>query len=329
MRKYLIKFLIGFCMIFLISTNVCKASSGKVYTVNVNRSYRHPITGIIEDSGGEASYEIGQGMVEGAVHTVGILEKTDNDELYLTIEMSLFDYTSGHTVWVQNNADDVWYQPEAEITGHGSDSNGATGNITIKIPHEDCILKGGMYVEAMGRDVIWYMTISNITEGNSTHLSPIYINEESGNPVEDNNKSNDKIQEDTNDIEENIQKEDKNSIEGEKTEKEGDKNPEKNKAKSNKNDDKKAVSGEKDEYVKDSKKSTLKQVKIDEEKGLSLSTEKQNDDKENSNNKIENTKNNNNGSKSKMFFIGFIGFASLLIIVFLFMKFLGGNNERQ
>lgn len=72
------------------------AASGTVYSCTINRCYAHPVTGVIEDSGGESSYATGQGMVEGCVYSNGILEVSDDGAYYLTIRMSLMDYTSGH-----------------------------------------------------------------------------------------------------------------------------------------------------------------------------------------------------------------------------------------
>ena len=47
-----------------------QAASGMVYTCIIHPCYRHPVTGEIEDSGGEASYATGQGMVEPCIPQV-------------------------------------------------------------------------------------------------------------------------------------------------------------------------------------------------------------------------------------------------------------------
>ena len=83
------------------------AASGTVYSCTINRCYAHPVTGVIEDSGGESSYATGQGMVEGCVYSNGILEVSDDGAYYLTIRMSLMDYTSGHSFQVQNVGDSI------------------------------------------------------------------------------------------------------------------------------------------------------------------------------------------------------------------------------
>ena len=157
------------------------AASGSVYTCTVNRCYAHPVTGVIEDSGGESSYATGQGMVEGCVYNSGILEVTDDGAYYLTIRMSLMDYTSGHSFQVQNVGDSGWSTPsEIGVTGNGSDSNGTTADVCMRVPSENCVVRGSMYVEPMGRDVIFYLYPSDYKEGNSTDMNATMVTESSG-----------------------------------------------------------------------------------------------------------------------------------------------------
>ena len=152
------------------------AASGSVYTCAINRCYAHPVTGVIEDSGGESSYATGQGMVEGCVYSNGILEVTDDGAYYLTIRMSLMDYTSGHSFQVQNVGDSGWSTPsEIGITGNGTDSNGTTADVCMRVPSENCIVRGAMYVEPMGRDVIFYLYPSDYSEGNNTDMNATMV----------------------------------------------------------------------------------------------------------------------------------------------------------
>ena len=157
------------------------AAGGMVYSCVVNRCYAHPVTGVIEDSGGESSYATGQGMVEGCVYGNGILEVTDNGAYYLTIRMSLMDYTSGHEFQVQNVGDSGWSTPsEIGITGNGTDSNGATADVCIRVPSESCIVRGSMYVESMGRNVIFYLYPSDYSEGNNTDMTATMVTGSAG-----------------------------------------------------------------------------------------------------------------------------------------------------
>lgn len=156
------------------------AAGGSVYTCVIHPCYAHPVTGVIEDSGGEASYATGQGMVEGAVYTTGILELTDSGEYYLTIRMSLMDYTSGHSFWVQNVGDSGWSTPALGVTGNGTDSNGTTADICMQVPSENCVVRGSMYVEPMGRDVIFYLYPSDYTAGNNTDMNATIVTSDTG-----------------------------------------------------------------------------------------------------------------------------------------------------
>ena len=152
------------------------AASGTVYSCAINRCYEHPVTGVIEDSGGESSYATGQGMVEGCVYSNGILEVTDDGAYYLTFRMSLMDYTSGHSFQVQNVGDSGWSTPsEIGVTGNGTDSNGTTADVCMRVPSENCVVRGSMYVEPMGRDVVFYLYPSNYSEGNNTDMNATMV----------------------------------------------------------------------------------------------------------------------------------------------------------
>ena len=163
----------------LISAPV-QAAGGNVYTCVIHPCYAHPVTGVIEDSGGEASYATGQGMVEGAVYTTGILEVTDSGEYYLTIRLSLMSYTSGHSFWVQNVGDSGWSSPALGVTGNGTDNNGETADVCIQVSSENCVVRASMYVEPMGRDVIFYLYPSDYTAGNSTDMNATIVTSASG-----------------------------------------------------------------------------------------------------------------------------------------------------
>lgn len=154
------------------------AESGSVYSCTINRCYSHPVTGEIEDSGGEASYATGQGMVEGAVYASGLMEVTDSGNYYLTIRMSLIDFTSGHSFSVQNVGDSGWSGTGVAVTANGSDSNGITSDICIQVPSENCIVRVSMYVTPMGRNVTFYLYPSDYSEGNSVGMNPAFVTEE-------------------------------------------------------------------------------------------------------------------------------------------------------
>lgn len=167
-------------MLAMIPAVPVHAESGTVYSCTINRSYSNPVTGEVEDAGGEASYATGQGMVEGCVYGSGMLEVTDSGNYYLTVRLGLMDYTSNQSFAVQNVGDSGWMSTSTAVTGNGSDSNGTTADLCIQVPSENCVVRGSMYVSPMGRDVIFYFYPSNYSEGNSVGMNPAFVTEESG-----------------------------------------------------------------------------------------------------------------------------------------------------
>lgn len=153
------------------------AESGTVYSCTINRSYGNPVTGEVEDSGGESSYATGQGMVESAVYSQGLMEVTDSGNYYLTLRLSLLDYTSGHTFAVQNVGDSGWIDTATAVTANGSDGSGSTADVCMQVPSENCIVRISMYVSPMGRDAVFYVYPTNYSEGNSVGMNPYFVTE--------------------------------------------------------------------------------------------------------------------------------------------------------
>ena len=204
-----------FSVILMLFPHQIKADSGNVYICKINPSYSHPVTGDVEDSGGKSSMATGQGMVEGVVGATGMLEVTDSGKYYLTIKMSLLDFTSKQNFKVQKRGTETWSETKMGITSQGKDSNGTTADICIEIPDKDSIVRGTMYVEPMGRDVIYYFTASDFKEGKPDDMKATMVTEKSsGKNNEITNvteKSSDKNNEITNDSDSSLQGNNENS----------------------------------------------------------------------------------------------------------------------
>lgn len=177
-RKYGI-WLFLLCCTLLLGRKQVHAESGNVYTCGITASYAHPVTGNIEDAGGESSSATGQGMVEGAVGAQGILEVTDTGNYYLTVRFSLMDYASSHEISVQNVGDSGWQSTSVTATATGSDSSGSTEDDCIEVPSQSCIVRCSMYVEPMGRNVIFYFYPDNYQTGNQTDMKATKVTETS------------------------------------------------------------------------------------------------------------------------------------------------------
>lgn len=164
-----------------------KAASGNVYSCQIARTYEHPVTGKVEDSGGSSSKATGQGMVEGAISSKGLLEVTDSGDYYLTFRISLVDYTSDLSFSVQKRGASGFQTQSVTQTATGKDNNGTTKDLRIKLSSQDSIIRCSMYVKPMGRNVIFYFYPGNYTTGNSVGMKALMVTTSSSDTQTSNN----------------------------------------------------------------------------------------------------------------------------------------------
>lgn len=67
--------------------------------------------------------------------------------------------------------DSVWQETDAAVTKEGSDSNGKTADYCIKVPDKNSILKVSMYVQPMGRDVVFYAYPKDFKSGKTSGMN--------------------------------------------------------------------------------------------------------------------------------------------------------------
>ncbi|MGT2935285.1 heme-binding Shp domain-containing protein [Streptococcus castoreus] len=154
------------------------ADSGKIYSCLIQRDYRHPISVQIEDSGGQNAFEIGQGMVEGTVHGNGMLEVSDSGNMVLTFRMRLADFSGNYHFWVQPGGRGDFQPISYSVTHLGSDSNGTTKDISISLSDVNTVIRGTMFVEPMGREVVFYLSLAGLEEGYTGDMLPQLVTEE-------------------------------------------------------------------------------------------------------------------------------------------------------
>lgn len=155
-----------------------KAASGNIYSCEIARTYEHPVTGDVEDSGGNASKVTGQGMVESVIASKGLLEVSEDKEYYLTFRMSLIDQTSNYQFAVQKKGESQFHTQSVTQTNTGKDSNGTTKDFRIRLSSENSIVRCLMYVKPMGRNVIFYFYPGNYTAGNSVGMKNKIVTED-------------------------------------------------------------------------------------------------------------------------------------------------------
>lgn len=133
------------------------ALSNGVYLADNKSCYRHPKTGVIEDSGGEHSYALGQSMTESAVYSKALVEVDGNGNIFVTVRLQMQDNCKDASFTVDGASASVSLMKEDNVKH--------TADWRIKVPSLDSVIRATMYVIPMGRSVIWYMTVSNFKEG--------------------------------------------------------------------------------------------------------------------------------------------------------------------
>ncbi len=159
MNKYLIGLFCSFCLLAL---PVC----AEEYTVDIQGFYAHPITGIIEDSGGEANAALGQSMVEGVVGSLGLLETDLEENQYLAFTFHLMDSISEVSIETQGSNSDTWNLVAHEEVADGEDQK----SFVIPIPSQSTLLRVKLFVLPMGRSVVFFMGAGNASTGNKTDI---------------------------------------------------------------------------------------------------------------------------------------------------------------
>lgn len=135
--------------------------------------YSHPVSGVIEDPGNNPG--IGQGMTENVVSPQALVETTDDGRIFLTVRYNLANYIKNESFAVQNYGDQDFYSVSAEITGQTEE----TRDYRFEIPSKNIVVRATFFVGPMGRDVIFYYTISDLVEGNTDFATLENVNSSS------------------------------------------------------------------------------------------------------------------------------------------------------
>lgn len=161
------------------------ALDNNIYLADARPHYRHPVTGVIEDSGGDGSEVLGQSMTEGALKTESLIEVDPDGRMYATIRLGLMDNIENPQFKVQKDGYSDFYDVSADLMKENYDAN--ESDFRFEIPSENSIVRCTFYVVAMGRDVVFYIDFDNIREGSGDFVTSVEVRHNDNN---DNNGGN-------------------------------------------------------------------------------------------------------------------------------------------
>lgn len=150
------------------SVSVLAASNG-IYTATATSHYRHPTTGVIEDSGGEGSAVLGQSMTDSALNKSALVEVDANGNTWVTIRLNLMDNIQSPKFQVDGSSVSATLMQE--------DYSNNTADYRMKVNSENSIIRCNMYVVPMGREVIFYITVGNLKSGSGDFMTSITVEE--------------------------------------------------------------------------------------------------------------------------------------------------------
>ena len=143
------------------------AASNGIYIATATPHYKHPTTGKIEDAGGDGSAVLGQAMTESATYKKALVEVDPAGNTYITVRLQLMDNIQNPQFQVDGKAVSASLMQEDYINN--------TADYRMKVNSENSIIRCNMYVIAMGRDVIFYITVSNLQAGSGDFITSIKV----------------------------------------------------------------------------------------------------------------------------------------------------------
>lgn len=143
------------------------AASNGIYIAAATPHYRHPGTGKIEDAGGDGSSVLGQSMTESATYKKALVEVDPAGSTYITVRLQLMDNIQNPQFQVDGKAVSASLMQE--------DYTNNTADYRMKVNSENSIIRCNMYVIAMGRDVIFYITVSDLQSGSGDFIASVNV----------------------------------------------------------------------------------------------------------------------------------------------------------
>ncbi len=188
MQKNVAKFIRGLFVVALVFV-VCAANLGVyqafaadngIYTAPSYPHYRHPYTGVIEDSGGEDSYVLGQSMTESVLVPSALVEVDSAGNTFVTVRMGLMSSITNVNFQVDAAGDGNFYGVSHAVMQENYGAN--TADFRMQVPSEFAVIRCNMFVLAMDREVIFYITLGGLTAGSGDFVTSVVVEEPAPEP---------------------------------------------------------------------------------------------------------------------------------------------------
>jgi hypothetical protein len=132
------------------------------YTAATNTYYLNPDTGVTDD-GGTKNAALGEGMCRSVVYKTALVE-LDGGKIYVTVRLQLMSNMKDFRLYVQDKPKGGYTAVKPRVMAE--DASADTADYRFEIPSVTAYMSWEMYVIPMGRDVKFYMNLSDsLTSG--------------------------------------------------------------------------------------------------------------------------------------------------------------------
>jgi hypothetical protein len=135
------------------------AADDGVYLAATNTYYLNPDTGVTDD-GGSKNAAIGEGMCRSVIYEKALVE-IDGGKVYVTVRVQLVSNMGAIKFTVQQKAGDPASYASVSPRIVAEDAGADTADYRFALPAVSSYIGCSTYVTPMGRDVKFYMNISN------------------------------------------------------------------------------------------------------------------------------------------------------------------------
>ncbi|MDR1069568.1 MAG: hypothetical protein LBL37_02105 [Gracilibacteraceae bacterium] len=143
------------------------AAADGAYLAATNTYYLNPDTGLTDD-GGSQNTAIGEGMCRSVVYKDALAE-IENGQIYLTVRLLLMSNMRDVRLWVQQGPGGAYQSVTPRIMMEDAAADSA--DYRFAVPALTGYISWAMYVEPMGRDVKFYMNVSDaLREGSGDFI---------------------------------------------------------------------------------------------------------------------------------------------------------------
>ncbi|MFC4804863.1 heme-binding Shp domain-containing protein [Filifactor villosus] len=151
MKKIAMKMVSAFLVLAVLFSSASFALDKGSYSMKNETSYVNPATGKTEDGGTQIA--IGDGMCRTALGEYFLLDVKSKKQKYLTIRMGLQHFTKDLHIFVKNKKGEY---KEVKFKEKAEDKKNHTKDYKFAVNSDYPEIKVKMYVEPMGRDVIFF-----------------------------------------------------------------------------------------------------------------------------------------------------------------------------